>query len=323
MKSKIIGPEQIALAARRLAEGDVVGFPTETVYGLAASMDQNPAVRKIFALKERPFFDPLIVHVHDFKQAQECVERIPAPAEHLARHFWPGPLTMVLRKRSHVDPLITSGLETVGLRSPAHPLALALLKESGPLAAPSANKFGKTSPTTAEHVLAEFPDAGILILDGGPCRVGIESTVVSVTDSGLTVHRPGAVTLEMMKSVLKDAFPELTYERMVSQASPGHVEHHYCPAIPLVLVRGEANAWSGDRVATEAGRALGQELKTVYFLDLSQGPAWAARVLYSEMRKGVERGADFLAVRWEKFMCDGLWEAVEDRVTRASSLVLQ
>jgi L-threonylcarbamoyladenylate synthase len=191
-----------------LRNGDVVAIPTETVYGLAASIASHDGLKKIFALKERPFFDPLIVHVASFEQAKSVVSEFPPLADFLTRWFWPGPLTVVLPKASNIDPVITSGLETVAVRYPAHPLAQDLIRLVGsPLAAPSANKFGRTSPSTASHVRSEFKGSPLLVLDGGPCEVGLESTVLTIakTPEGadqIRILRPGGITAEAIEEAL-------------------------------------------------------------------------------------------------------------------------
>jgi L-threonylcarbamoyladenylate synthase len=170
-----IDTSELLKARDRLVAGDVVAIPTETVYGLAASIDSEKGLRRIFSLKERPFFDPLIVHVASLKEASSLVRDWPPIADFIGRYFWPGPLTLVLPKAERVNSLITSGLDTVAVRYPSHPLTLDLIRLVGtPLAAPSANKFGKTSPSRALHVKSEFPGTDLLILDGGECEIGVE-----------------------------------------------------------------------------------------------------------------------------------------------------
>ncbi|NDF16271.1 threonylcarbamoyl-AMP synthase, partial [bacterium] len=201
--------QELERAKARLEGGGVVALPTETVYGLAASIRSEEGIKKIFAIKERPFFDPLIVHISDLEQKKQVISEWPPLADFLAKRFWPGPLTLVLPKHPSLNPLITSGLDTVGVRMPAHPIARQLIEKCGfPLAAPSANKFGKTSPTKAEHVRKGFEKEDLLILDGGQSEVGLESTVVALAREGdkdvVTILRPGAVTFDILDSAMKE-----------------------------------------------------------------------------------------------------------------------
>ena len=290
----------------RLLAGEVVGMPTETVYGLAARIHQKTALQKIFALKHRPFFDPLIVHVASLAEAANLSTGWSALHQRLAETFWPGPLTLVVPKSERIDPLITSGLSTVALRWPAHALAQQLIQVCGPLAAPSANQFGRSSPTTAAHVAGEFPEDGIVILDGGPCDFGVESTVVSVRNTPsdtpvIEILRPGAVTAEDLQKV-GDRFAA-TVVQAASAASPGHLRHHYMPSIPLIIVPPE---W-------EASEATAKELK------LSADARLAARELYEKMRELSALGAGSIYVRRHARHCGGLWTAIWDRLQRAAS----
>ena len=189
----IVGPE-IERAAALLRAGRLVVFPTETVYGLGANALDPVAVARVYEVKDRPATSPLIVHVASIEMAQSLVTSWPEIADRLARKFWPGPLTLVLEKRSVIPAIVTAGLSTVGLRMPAHPIAQALIRAAGlPLAAPSANRFKQLSPTTADHVRESLGDDVDLILDGGPCQVGIESTVLSLTEPQPVLLRPGGI----------------------------------------------------------------------------------------------------------------------------------
>lgn len=301
-----------------LKSGDVVGIPTETVYGLAASIESEEGLKKIFATKERPFFDPLIIHVSSFKQAQSLTRNWSPLADYLGRKFWPGPLTLILPKAEHVNSLITSGLDTVGVRMPAHDLALDLIKRLGtPVAAPSANKFSKTSPSRAEHVRQAFPD--VLTLDGGPCEVGVESTVIRVSDELIEVLRPGAVTQEQLSDELKKWGQPVQVVRSISQASPGNLEHHYMPEIPLVLVNEKSTK---EKWLKAAARELNATFKNPVQLKLSNEVTLAARELYNQLREISENGADLIYVEKEISKSGGLWDAVWDRLTRAATLDL-
>lgn len=315
--------QDIQTARTLLRKGDVVAMPTETVYGLAASIDSEPGLKRIFSMKERPLFDPLIVHIADLRDKQKVVREWPAAADALAKKFWPGPLTLVLPKAATINSLITAGLDTVGIRMPAHPVAQKLIRAAGsPLAAPSANKFGKTSPTKAEHVRKSFPKEDLFILDGGPSDVGLESTVAEIREENGTtkiyVLRPGAITPEMIQAALTEANLSATVESKSSVASPGHTENHYMPVIPLVIV--ESSGRLPERVRAQviddfqlSTGSIGTELK------LDSNPKLAARSLYAKMRDASETGSEFLWVARKPDNTGGLWDAIWDRISRASS----
>lgn len=314
----VIDSADLLKAENRLKNDDVVAIPTETVYGLAASIDSETALKKVFALKERPFFDPLIVHVASFEQARHVVAEFPPIADFLARWFWPGPLTLVLPKAAHINPLITSGLPTVAVRYPAHALAQEIISRVGsPLAAPSANRFGRTSPSTAAHVRAEFPDADLLVVDGGPCHVGLESTVVSFAPGEVRILRPGGVTEEDLRAALERWSQPTTIVRADSHESPGHVKHHYMPTVPLIVISETPSHRQLADIAKDL--KLPKTPSNPMELDLTDDAAQAARLLYSEMRVLCERGADLLYVVETDERNGGLWAAVWDRLTRASS----
>jgi L-threonylcarbamoyladenylate synthase len=230
-----LAASQTARAAAALRAGGLVAFPTETVYGLGADATRDRAVAAVFAVKGRPSFNPLIVHVADTPAAMRLVMFNDA-AHRLAKAFWPGPLSLILTRRDDcpVSLLCSAGLDTVAVRIPAHPTALALLAAAGrPIAAPSANRSGRVSPTTAAHVAAEFPrDAG-LILDGGPCRVGLESTVLDLTGETPILLRPGAVTLEALAALIGPVRQSGIVEDGVARSSPGLLASHYAPSLPL------------------------------------------------------------------------------------------
>lgn len=303
-----------------------MAIPTETVYGLAARIDLPVAIQSIFTLKERPSFDPLIVHIADQTQLKELVAEWPPLADALAKAFWPGPLTLVLPKHPSLNPAITSGLETVGVRMPDHPLTLELIRATGPLAAPSANKFGHTSPTRAEHVQQEFAreiaNGDILVLDGGPSEVGVESTVVRIVSNRVEILRPGGITADQIKANLAieglNAVVE-TPERN-DQRSPGHLEHHYMPRKPLV--------WSLDEISTQTpldttaiGRRLGLPAAAkATVIVLNEDPRLAARELYHLFREADCSTTDFIIVRLPRSRKDGLWSAITDRLKRAAQL---
>ncbi len=231
----------IETAAKYIQEGKLVAFPTETVYGLGANGLNPLAVAKIFELKERPSFDPLILHIASLDQLRELIKTTDERVYQLAEKFWPGPLTMVLPKSERVPDLVTSGLPTVGIRMPANPIALDLISQSGcPIAAPSANKFGRISPTTAAHVQKQLPDVDY-ILDGGKTTVGIESTIIRLTYKGFQILRNGIITREELETVL----PCDEQSAIESMEAPGMLKSHYSPRKKLLLADDTAN-WQAD-----------------------------------------------------------------------------
>jgi L-threonylcarbamoyladenylate synthase len=245
--SNIAAPDaaSIARAVELLRAGEVIGLPTETVYGLAADALNPSALARIFETKQRPLFDPLILHAADDEKAFDLAESVPESARRCAEKFWPGPLTLVLPKRAIVPDLATSGLPGVALRVPSHPVAQALLRAfGGPLAAPSANRFGRISPTDAGAVRAELGAAVALILDGGPCAVGIESSVLDLSGERPLLLRAGGVPVEELEALVGP----IERARPVDEnpAAPGQLKHHYAPRKPLRLVAG-AKEIPGER----------------------------------------------------------------------------
>ncbi len=226
-------PEQIALAAKHIQEGKLVAFPTETVYGLGANALDANAVARIFELKERPSFDPLIVHIARLEDIEQLTSTHDERVYQLAELFWPGPLTMILPKSSIVPDIVTSGLETVGIRMPGHPIAQELIRLAGcPIAAPSANKFGQLSPTKAHHVQKQLPDVDYL-LDGGQSDVGIESTIIRLNNKGFEILRHGIITKEEIEKVLP--YHALSEEEQNNIVSPGMLKSHYSPGKPIYI----------------------------------------------------------------------------------------
>ncbi len=336
-----MGLIDLSTAAQLLQRGDVVGMPTETVYGLAACINNNLAIEKIFTTKQRPFFDPLIVHVSSLEMARNLCSHWPEVASVLAKKFWPGPLTMVLPKHQQVSNMITAGLPSVGIRWPHHPIAEKLIQTVGvPLAAPSANRFGKTSPTTAEAVMKELPT--VAVLDGGPCDIGIESTVLLVkpTDSicQLSILRPGQVTPSDLQDCLS-TFPNLKYEWISSVSkieSPGHMKHHYMPAIPLLTslkkdhTQDEILQWANQKIQTipdivEGVRIVkpSSALSRPGVLTLNTDPSLACRQFYSDLRQLSESNHDCILCFFEHSPMDARWDGLRDRLMKASSLIFQ
>ena len=300
-------------AAARIRAGEPVAFPTETVYGLGANALDAAAVEKIYAAKGRPAASPLIVHVASVHMASALVSVWPPEAEALAQAFWPGPLTLVLPKKPSVPDIVTAGLATVGVRMPDHPLALALIREAGvPIAAPSANRFTGLSPTTAEHVHEIFGDA-IPVLDGGPCRVGIESTVVSIIAGKMTLLRPGHVSRNAIAEATgRDVGDIVTAEKPAAgsaHASPGMHERHYSPRTPLVLTSEPEpkGAYLYRTHPAAAARAI----------QLPEDPEAYAAHLYSALHELDRAGLPVIFVEPPPDTLQ--WAAVWDRLRRAAS----
>ncbi len=219
-----------------IKKGEVVAFPTETVYGLGADAWNPTAIKKIFATKGRPTDNPLIVHVSDKRQLSQFVQTIPEAVHNLTEAFWPGPLTIVLSKKPEVLDLITAGLQTVAMRMPDHPLALSFIEQTGPLVAPSANTSGKPSPTKAQHVLNDF-GADFPVIDGGPTKVGLESTVVDLTSEIPTILRPGKIGKKELEAVLHAEVQYSTDSRMLVPKSPGQKYSHYQPTAKVFYMK--------------------------------------------------------------------------------------
>jgi len=311
-------------AAIVLKQGEIVAFPTETVYGLGADAANPKAVAKIFALKGRPADHPVIVHIANAGALDAWARDVPEAARTAAAAFWPGPLTLILRKAAHVSPSVTGGQDSVGLRCPSHPVAQALLAEfakvgSGAIAAPSANKFGHVSPTAAQHVRDEFgPD--LMILDGGACEVGIESTIVDLSRDAPVLLRPGAITREQLAHAL-GATP-----RDADAAAPrasGTLASHYAPRTPLELVdearlelRVRELAAAGRRVAVLA-RGPGRASAAFAWVAAEESAAAYAHDLYAHLRALDVAGADTILAVSPPAGPD--WEGVIDRLSRAAA----
>ncbi len=332
---------EIEKAIKLLRLGEVVGIPTETVYGLAARIDYPTAVEKIFSTKERPFFDPLIVHVSSVEQAKSLTSFWGPVADALAKAFWPGPLTLVLPKSDLVNSMITSGLESVGIRMPKHSMTLEVIESLGvPLAAPSANKFGRTSPTSAEHVWQEFKNENVFVLDGGPCDIGIESTVLLVKENQnepqISVLRRGHVLISDIEIVLRNADLKVEVLEAVSKKeSPGHMKHHYMPAVPLIIAKKEhGNGAELLKIVNQRLQELPDSIEGVkiikpehgiesyQILNLSEDPVIASRELYSELRRIGESGTECILFYQESHQVGPYWENLFDRLNKAASLIL-
>lgn len=318
---------QISTAVSLLRQGKLVSFPTETVYGLGADAANPDAVRRIFALKGRPADHPLIVHLAAAEQLKEWAQEIPAVAWQLAAHFWPGPLTLILKKAPWVPPEVTGGQDTIGLRIPAHPLAIDLLQAfGGGLAAPSANRFGRVSPTRAAHVRDEFGDRLDLVLDGGNCKVGVESTILSLATEEPVLLRPGNISGGQLAEVL-GCRPLTGTTTAAGIRAPGLLPSHYAPRTPLTIEPHE-RLWSRARQLREQG--LRVALMTLekppadicpsgqtQVIEMPNRPQAYANRLYHTLRS-LDRGSnDRLLV--ETPPQTEAWTAINNRLLRAAA----
>jgi L-threonylcarbamoyladenylate synthase len=317
-------PAALRTAAETLRNGGLVAFPTETVYGLGAHALDPKAVAGIYAAKARPAYNPLIVHVADAQAAQALVTDWPTTAELLSRAFWPGPLTMVLPKSAVVPAAITAGLPNVGIRVPAHPVALALLREAGiPVAAPSANRFTEVSPTTAQHVIDSLGDAVDVVVDGGPTTVGIESTVVDLTGPTPRVLRPGMISAAQIAAVVGavDERPVVVAEG-AARSSPGMVDRHYAPSARVVLFDDATRAAALAEAASVSER--GGRVGSIAFAELpvevphkmpANASAYAKR-LYATLRSLDSLSCALILI--ERVPAAPEWAGVRDRIERAA-----
>ncbi len=321
---------KIRQAADILKAGGLVALPTETVYGLGANAENPEALARMYAVKGRPVNHPVIVHIASARQLGDWAVDIPEAAWLLAEAFWPGPLTLILKRSSRVPDSVTGGQDTVGIRVPSHPMALALLQTfGGGVAAPSANRFGKLSPTSAAHVQADLGNDVDLILDGGDCAVGVESTIVAFQDGQPVILRPGMITAEQIRAVLaqpKELQSPGSSASTVSRA-PGTLASHYAPGTPLALLSGEAldamllSMPSGDvSVGVLSRRACPARLRDKPWLvwrQMDQEPDGYARSLYAQLRELDALTLDRILVESVPVE-DDAWAAVADRLNRAA-----
>jgi L-threonylcarbamoyladenylate synthase len=297
---KTISPSELAGAAELIRSGELVAFPTETVYGLGANALDPAAIEKIYAAKGRPPSSPLIVHVSSIEMARGLVREWPERAEKLARQFWPGPLTLVLPKQPHVPDRLTAGLDTVGVRMPANEIAQALIREAGvPIAAPSANRFTELSPTTAQHVRDGLGDGVAMVLDGGPSSVGIESTVLSLSGAHALLLRPGMISRQELEAVVGPV-QILGPVSEGAHASPGLHPRHYSPNTPLLLIQAGQTLPSGRGIC----------------LQMPDDPRAYAAVLYERLHEADAQGWEWIAI--ENPPPGEEWSAIRDRLDRAA-----
>jgi L-threonylcarbamoyladenylate synthase len=321
-------PAAVLSAAQALARGELVGLPTETVYGLAADAGSDPAVARIFTAKGRPSDHPLIVHVAGVEGVNAFAHDVPAFAQRLIQAFWPGPLTLILPRRPEAGAAAAAGQDSVGLRCPSHPVAHALLKACEALgvrgvAAPSANLFGRVSPTTAAHVRGEFGD-GLLVLDGGACEVGIESTIVDCTRGAPVLLRPGGVTREQIEAACGQ--PLRTREELASPdpRASGTLEAHYAPQAKVRLMEAQALQTALDvlgpqasAVAVYARSPLRSPAPGVLLRPMPEQADDAARELFAALRDFDLAGVKLIWV--ETPPATPAWEGVRDRLQRAAA----
>lgn len=305
----------IQRAAQTLCAGGLVAFPTETVYGLGAHALDPAAVAKIFAAKDRPDWDPLIVHVRDIAMARSLMRHTSRAFEELASKFWPGPLTLVVNKAPQVPAAVTAGRDTVALRMPWHPVAAALLQTAArPVAAPSANRFGRPSPTCAAHVVDDLGARVDLILDGGPTPLGVESTVVDLTQSPPAILRPGSITheeLERLLGTVQFAAPVAPEAARHGLTGPGMIVKHYAPRAPIEL-------FPNDRQLKARAAHLRQQGQRVGCLPHDPNIEHLAHTLYARLRQLDNDGADVILCVLPA--AEGLGLAVRDRLSRAAGL---
>lgn len=323
MTARIVPADEttIARAAELLRNGELVAFPTETVYGLGADANDPQAVRRIFEAKGRPETHPVIVHLPQVDALEDWARRVPDGARRLAAAFWPGPLTLILPRAWHVSDIVTGGQDNVGLRVPSHPIALALLREfGGAIAAPSANKFGHLSPTSAQHVAADLGAAVAMILDGGDCDVGIESTIVAFRGEEALLLRPGGVSVDALTRTLGRA-PVVSDETMIR--APGTLAAHYAPRTPAVLLSPNAvratlaqHEDRDERVGVLARVVPSPPTFDGVWIAARLDAAGYAHDLYAHLRALDAADVDVILI--EEVPDDDAWLAVRDRLARAT-----
>jgi L-threonylcarbamoyladenylate synthase len=315
---------EIDTAVQTLRDGELVAFPTETVYGLGANAQNPAAVRKIFAAKGRPENHPLIVHLDSPRFLHRWVREVSDTATKLAERFWPGPLTMVLPRAPNVHDVVTGGQDTVAIRVPSHPMAQQLLTAfGGGIAAPSANRYGRLSPTRPEHVRDELGDAIKVILDGGECQIGLESTILAVNGSEVRLLRPGAVTAGQLRTVIGDVLIGAALE---SPRVPGSAPSHYAPTTSMTIVpSGEIDAHAatlssgGRRIAVLAQRLPLKAHKYVTWINAGRRPEQYGHDLYANLRTLDRAGCQQILV--QAVPDDERWDAIRDRLVRAAAAI--
>src|SRR5579863_1566908 len=323
---KVVRASQVEIeaAVQALRDGDLVAFPTETVYGLGANAQNPAAVRKIFEAKGRPLSHPVIVHIDSPKFLHRWVSEVPPMATRLAESFWPRPMTLVMPRAANVHDIVTGGQDTVAVRVPAHPMAQQLLTAfGGGIAAPSANRFGRLSPTRAEHVRDELGDAVRMVLDGGESQIGLESTIVACEGDKVRLLRPGAVTATQLREVAPDL---IIGADAFSSRVPGSLPSHYAPSTPMSVVpSGEIDAQAsaassgGKRIAVLAQRLPLKSHAYVTWVNAGRRPEQYAHDLYTNLRALDTAGCQQILVQ---DVPEGeRWDAIRDRLLHAASSV--
>lgn len=337
-----IDAEEIKSAATLLKAGQLVAFPTETVYGLGCDASNLDALARLYRVKGRPGNHPVIVHLASVEQLKDWADSVPPEALALAKKFWPGPMTLILKKSAKVLPEVSGGQDTVGLRIPSHPLALALLKEfNSGVAAPSANRHGRISPTTAEHVKSELGDLVAKVLDGGSCSVGIESTIVDLSSDKPRILRPGMITLQEIEKTLLEAKEgkksgkakqskkgktdsQGNSANSIAPRAPGTLSSHYAPATGLKLFAHQnlprAIATSESLMMKISVMAFSDPISSTSVINwkqMSEDPAECARQLYAFMRELDTSGADYIVVEEPPELPE--WMGILDRLRRAAN----
>ena len=308
----------LTLAKTLLEHGKIVSIPTETVYGLAANALNEDAVSEIFRVKKRPSFDPLIIHTYSLDCLSQFVTEIPEQAALLAKAFWPGPLTLLLPKKDIMPDLVTSGLDRVAVRVPNHPFILELLRSlSFPLAAPSANPFGYISPTQAEHVADQLGNEIDYILDGGPCEVGVESTIVGWEDGQAIVLRVGGLSVEAIEKVIGKVHVQAVSSS--NPSAPGMLKSHYAPTIPMLAgtIDDLIQEYKGKKIAVLSFQKAYPEVYKNIILSENHSTVEAAKHLFAAMRELDKCGADIILTEFVPE--EGLGKAINDRLRRATS----
>jgi L-threonylcarbamoyladenylate synthase len=312
---------ELEAAVDALRDGELVAFPTETVYGLGANASNPAAVRKVYELKGRPPSHPVIVHIDQQKYLKRWVREVTPEAEKLASAFWPGPLTLVLPRSEQVHDVITGGQDSVAIRIPSHPMARQLLDAfGGGIAAPSANRYGRLSATRAEHVQDEFGDAVKVILDGGECQVGLESTIVSCLDGSVRLLRPGSITLGQLRATVGEV---LIGADNATPRVPGSTAAHYSPGTPLTIVPAgeldalaEAQSEGGQRIAVLAQRLPLKTYQYVTWINAGKRAEAFGHDLYANLRTLDKAGCARILV--QEVPGDERWDAIRDRLARAA-----
>ena len=315
-------PLELAPAVQALRDGELVAFPTETVYGLGAHAAYPAALRRVFELKGRPTTHPLIVHIDNTRYLTRWAREVPEAAQKLSERFWPGPLTLVLPRAENVHRLVTGGQDTVAVRVPSHPMAQQLLTAfGGGIAAPSANRYGHLSPTRAEHVREEFGAAVRVVLDGGDCRLGLESTIVACLDGKVQLLRPGAITLSELERVVGEVVTEPSAQ---SPRVPGSSGAHYAPTTPLSVVPGgeleelvASLTQGGQRIGVLALQPPLGTYRLTTWINGGQRPENYAHDLYAHLRTLDKAGCARILV--QEVPADERWDAAYDRLRRAAA----